>query len=111
MNLEDLKKESKKTWSPLPEGLTYSPKDVEMLYIATCLGGETGELLNKVKKSFRVKYYTKGHAEENVEEHIKEEVADVLYYIARLAALLEIDMEKEFMKKMDENIKRYGTQK
>jgi NTP pyrophosphatase (non-canonical NTP hydrolase) len=110
MKLNDLQNESKKTWS-LPKGSKFTDEDVEMLYIATCLGGETGELLNKIKKSFRLKYYTKGHAEDNVDEHIKEEVADVLYYISRLAELLNIDMEKEFAKKMEENVKRYGMQK
>lgn len=108
MQLNDLPKEALKSWSPIPEGVPYTQKDVAILYVATCLGGETGELLNKVKKMFRMKYYTKAHGEEELEKKVKEEFADVLFYIARLADLMSVDMEKEFTTKMEENIRRYG---
>jgi NTP pyrophosphatase (non-canonical NTP hydrolase) len=112
MRLNDLPAITRKTWTIPATGKKYKPKDIEMLYIATCLGGESGELLNKIKKVFRYKYFTKAHSEKDLAKKVKEEMTDVLYYVSRLADLLDVNMEKELESRMKENVKRYGmTQK
>ncbi len=108
MKLNEIKKESLRSWSHIPNGVDYEEDDIAKLYVATALAGEVGELLNKIKKMFRKKYYTSAHAEKELEEGIKDEFADVLFYMGRLADMMNIDLEAEFRKKMEENIKRYG---
>lgn len=110
MDINDLVKESAKTWKHA-KGANYTDQDVEILYVSNALGGEMGELQNKVKKYIRQKYWTTAHSTGSEKESINEEVADILFYVARLSELLSIDMEKEFKKKMEENVKRYGLAK
>ena len=110
MNINDTIKATEETWiHEHPE--KYDSKDVEVLYVAACLGGEVGELQNVLKKLFREKYYNRGHAfKGDVKEFAGTEVADIMFYLARVAKLLDIDMEKEFAKKMEINRKRYTEQ-
>lgn len=42
---------------------------------------------------------------------ISEEMADVLYFLARLAERYNIDLSEEFFKKMEKNEKRYPANK
>ena len=107
MKLNDIIKESKKTWKN-EKLMNYSDSDVELLFLGTALGGEDGELQNKVKKYFRYKYYSQSHASDVELAKAKEEVTDVLFYIGRIAEKLGMDVEKEFEKKMEENVKRFG---
>ncbi len=107
MEINKIVEETRKTWFASHDG-NYSKGDVELLYATLALGGEVGELQNKVKKIFRTKYYTEGHPSSTGIEAIGEEIADTLFYLSRIADLLEIDIEKEFAKKMAENVKRYG---
>ncbi len=106
MKLNDTITESAKTWVS-PKDAKYTAEDVELLYISNALGGEVGELQNKVKKFMRNKYWTKAHSTGIEKESIAEEVSDALFYLARIAALLGIDMEQSFAKKMQENAQRY----
>ena len=109
MELNDVVKESKKTWNHSPVE-RYADDDVELIYLAGCLGGEVGELQNMIKKHFRGKYYSKGHPlQGDIKKFAGTEIADILYYTSRLAELLNVDMEKEFRKKMEENTKRYNV--
>ncbi len=49
--------------------------------------------------------------DEKKAQMIKEEVADVLYYLIRIADKLEIDMEKEFWNKLSKNEQKYPIDK
>jgi len=49
--------------------------------------------------------------EENRSTQIKEEMADVLYYLIRLADILKIDLEKEFWNKQTKNAEKYPIEK
>lgn len=57
----------------------------ELAYLALGLAGETGEVVDGIKKIFRSEGSDK--AEEVLraqEEHIKEEMGDIMWYFARL---------------------------
>ena len=112
MQINDTVEESRTTWV-LEGDDSFEKKDVELLYIALAMGGEVGELENLVKKFFRKRYYNKGHTIEDklLLESMEGELADILYYTSRAADLLKIDLEKAFIKKMDENRKRYLANK
>lgn len=107
MQLNDVIKESKKTWSHFDLNKAES-SDLEMLYVSLALGGEVGELQNKIKKYFRRKYLTTGHSTGDEISMVGEELADVIYYVGRLAEVLKLDIDKEFSEKMAENVKRYN---
>lgn len=107
MEINKMVEETRKTWFASHEG-EYSKRDVELLYATLALGGEVGELQNKVKKLFRLKYYTEGHSPEGGVDAIGEEIADTLFYVSRIADLLGIDADRAFTEKMAENVKRYG---
>lgn len=47
----------------------------------------------------------------NKSEAINKEIADIFYYLLRLSDVLNIDLEKEFLKKMKENRKKYPVKK
>ncbi len=100
-------KETRKTWK-LTKPEKYDNEDIEMVYTALALGGEAGELQNKVKKHFRHKYYTTAHASDSIINEVGEEIADILYYTFRLADLLNLDPSDVFSKKMEENHRRYN---
>ena len=44
---------------------------------------------------------------ETIRKEIEEEIADVFNYIVRLADVLDVDLEKASMLKIDENEKKY----
>lgn len=69
------------------------------LYYVLGIAGETGELIEKVKKHFRDDY---GQMTEKKIDEIKKEMGDVLWYHARLADVLDID----FSEVAEENIRK-----
>jgi len=60
------------------------------LYYVLGVGGETGELLEKIKKHFRDDY---GVMTEEKKKEIIKEMGDIQWYIARLADVLEIKFD------------------
>ncbi|MCK8688087.1 MazG nucleotide pyrophosphohydrolase domain-containing protein [Pseudomonas umsongensis] len=73
------------------------------------LFGEVGEFSNIVKK-INLKIEKGDNYELNMleaKEHLKEELSDSLIYIIRLANILDIDLEKECLNKIDRNRVRY----
>ena len=58
-------------------------------YMALGLAGEAGEVANKVKKFERGDYN-----EDRLRELAASEIGDVLWYIAGLATVLELDLEE-----------------
>lgn len=59
----------------------------ELMYAALGLTGEAGEVSNKIKKLFR-----DGDSAEKRAELAKE-IGDVMWYVARLARVLDINLE------------------
>jgi NTP pyrophosphatase (non-canonical NTP hydrolase) len=106
VDIDRFVEETRKTWNAEYEG-EFGHKDVELLYAAAALGGEAGELQNMIKKIFRYKYYTKGHKPDDLYKDLPQEIADVLYYLCRIADVLEIDISKAFEEKMRVNRERY----
>lgn len=78
-------------------------KDLVGLY------GEIGEFSNIVKKiTIKLSNPDKYKLEIDVAEvNLREELIDSFIYILRLAAILNVDIEKEVLKKMQENNHRY----
>lgn len=69
--------------------------------------GEVGEFANIVKK---IKLNHKTLGVDTRDEHIeglKEEFIDSLIYLIRIATHLNIDIEKEYLKKLSTNKKRF----
>ncbi len=61
-----------------------------VIYPALGLGGEAGEVLEKVKRFIRDK---KMEADSEFKEAIKKELGDVLWYAAQLATELNLSLE------------------
>jgi len=81
-----------------------------LLYLMTCLAGETGELANLVKKYYREKvrnYRLPTDGQEDFVSLMKEELTDVFIYTMILSYLLEVDLEKEFFNKKKNNEERF----
>lgn len=62
------------------ETAIYPNRDNNPFYPALGLGGEVGEILNKVKKMMR-----DGKTKEELQETIKGEIGDVCWYVSSLA--------------------------
>jgi NTP pyrophosphatase (non-canonical NTP hydrolase) len=62
-----------------------------LYYPVLGLGGETGEVLNKVKKVMRD---NDGKVTDELREILKSELGDVLWYVAALASELKLDLDE-----------------
>ncbi len=72
------------------------------------LVGEIGEFANLVKKVARDSALRSiGALVANSESAMKEELVDTLIYVVRLAADLNVDLEAEYMRKLELNQARY----
>lgn len=73
------------------------------------LFGEIGEFSNLVKKiNLKLEHGEKYVLNrEKIEPLMREELADSLIYIIRIAAILEMDLETEVIKKIKKNEQRY----
>lgn len=77
--------------------------NIEILeYLLLCLVGEFGETSNLVKKVVRGDYTL-----EEIKPEISEEVADIFIYILKLAYQLDIDLEEQFLTKVEKNKVRF----
>ena len=81
--------------------------DLEHHVLGLC--GEAGEVADLVKKRQR---RSPGFTESNPKftEALETEVVDVFIYIMSIAAILEMDMEKEYDRKRAYNRNRFGPQ-
>lgn len=77
-----------------------------LLFLSVAISGEVGEFNNLVKKLYRSKFY-KEEELENIDERIREEFIDIFIYLLTIAILMNIDIEKEFLKKLEYNKKRF----
>ncbi|BFI73272.1 hypothetical protein YN1_2590 [Nanoarchaeota archaeon] len=78
----------------------------KLLFLGVALSGEVGEFNNLIKKLYRSKFYKKEDLG-NIDEKIREEFIDVFIYLLTIAILYNIDIEKEFLKKLEINKKRF----
>ncbi len=65
------------------------PIYMKITYPALGLGGEVGEIQNKIKKIYRDKY---GELDEDTREKLKGELGDALWYFAVLANDLGLNL-------------------
>ncbi len=61
-----------------------------IIYVTLGLAGETGELVEKIKKAFR---NDGGAISDGAKEDIKREMGDVLWYLSQSARALDIDFD------------------
>ena len=76
--------------------------------------GELGEFANLVKKKLRKIKYNKTRLDEenlNIDKELKEELVDVFIYFLKLCAILEIDIEKEYLEKIKKVQSRFQGNK
>lgn len=71
-------------------------------YLLLCLVGEFGEATNLVKKVLRG-----DHSLNDIKPQLSEEIADIFIYVLKLAYQLDIDIEKQFLAKVDKNKSRF----
>lgn len=77
-------------------------------YLSNALAGEVGEFANLVKKVVRSVVYGRGeYTLDSVKRELAEELADVFIYTLTIAGLLGIDLEQEFLKKLEKNKIRF----
>lgn len=73
--------------------------NLELLeYLLICILGELGETSNLVKKIIRGDYKL-----DEIRDDLSEEIIDILIYVIKLIYQLDIDVEKEYYKKMEKN--------
>jgi len=76
-------------------------------YMTVALAGEMGEFANVVKKITRDFETLKIKPKEKSIEKLKEELTDCFIYTLIISNLLEMDLEKEYFRKMGFNKKRF----
>ena len=81
MNFTEYQQEARKT--------AIYPEEFKIIYTALVLVGESGEVAEKIKKVIRDKA---GNFSEEDKTEITKELSDVLWYVANLAADLDIDL-------------------
>ena len=92
MDFEAYQKLSRKT-------AIYPDKDSNFTYPALGLAGETGEVIEKVKKLIRDKA---SNIDDEFRVEVKKEMGDVLWYLAQLATELKISLNEA----AEENIEK-----
>lgn len=92
MEFSEYQKQSRKT-------AIYPKTNPSFIYPAFGLAGETGEVLEKLKKLIRDK---NGILDQETKEQLEKEIGDVLWYISNLCSELELDLNKV----AEENLKK-----
>lgn len=101
MTFEEYQKNSRKT-------AMYPAVGEKFVYPALGLAGETGEVLEKVKKICRDKG---GKVDEETKQELSKEMGDVLWYLAQLATEFDLsfnDIAESNIKKLLSRLER-GT--
>lgn len=83
--------------------VTINEKNIhELEHLAVCLTGEIGEFCNLLKKVVR------GDVElSKIKSNMNEELADCFIYLIKIANQFDVDIESEFIKKVNDNKNRY----
>jgi len=98
----DFEEYKKKAW----ETAIYPDKGKNICYPALGLGGESGEVLEKIKKIIRD---NNGEIDETRKEELKKEMGDVLWYLSALTNELNLnfnEVAEENLSKLDSRKKR-----
>jgi len=80
-------------------------------YLVVALSGEVGEYANIVKKASRDFENLGQSISDERKEQLAEELVDCFIYVIITANLLGIDLEKEYMKKLEKNKERFQKYK
>ena len=80
-------------------------------FLTLALTGELGEFANIVKKISRDHMSFKSKPDDERLEHLKEELTDCFIYLMVIANFLDIDLEKQYFKKLEFNKKRFEKYK
>ncbi|MBU5688501.1 MAG: MazG nucleotide pyrophosphohydrolase domain-containing protein [Candidatus Aenigmatarchaeota archaeon] len=80
-------------------------------YLVVALTGEIGEYANIVKKASRDFEHLKENISEEKKKQLTEELVDCFIYIIITANLLGIDLEKEYLEKLEKNKQRFEKYK
>ncbi len=99
MDFETYQKESRKT-------ATYPNIGYNFIYPTLGLAGESGEVVEKIKKLIRDK---NGAVDEKVKQEITKELGDVLWYLSQLATELGLSLDEianENLKKLFSRLER-----
>ena len=99
MNASDYQRQAKRTLIDAP-GFQLSDEQVMIVWCATGLSGEVGEVMEHIKKGI---FHQHGI---NV-EHMRKEIGDVLWYIAGLCSTLDIDLAEVMQENIDKLQRRY----
>lgn len=107
MNIQELIESQKEFDSRHKGNFNWDEKindeNIELLeYLLICILGELGETSNLVKKAIRGDYKLS-----DIKERLSEEIIDMLIYVIKLIYQLDIDVEKEYYKKMSKNEERF----
>lgn len=102
MRFDRLLQEALETWR-LTASKEYDGNDVILLFVGNALGGEVGELQNKISKLFRQSYQPLANYRDPDGQDLGEEIADVLYYILILSHELKIDLDAALAAKITED--------
>jgi len=103
MDFETYQKESRKT-------AAYPEIGYNFIYPTLGLAGESGEVVEKIKKLVRDK---NGAVDEKVKQEITEELGDVLWYLSQLATELNLSLDEianENLKKLFSRLERNKIQ-
>lgn len=71
-------------------------------FLLICMIGELGEFANTVKKVIRGDFSLSSK-----KEQIEEEVTDVFIYLLKICNQMNIDLEENFLKKLEKNKIRF----
>jgi NTP pyrophosphatase (non-canonical NTP hydrolase) len=91
MNFNDYQTQAKTT-------AKYPDVENNLYYPALGLGGEVGEIQNKIKKIMRD---NEGILKEEVRQDLISELGDVLWYCAALASELKVDLDEVARRNVD----------
>lgn len=86
-----------------PAAFNHGIDDKPLLFWATAVGGETGELLNFIKKLERGDYDTDKHSPSYIkfEQNVSDEVADIVIYLDMLMQKLGLDLGSAIIQKFN----------
>jgi len=77
----------------------------ELEHLAVCLTGEIGEFCNILKKVVRGDFKL-----DEAKELMSEELADCFIYLLKISNQFDVDIEAEFIKKVNKNKLRFEEQ-
>jgi NTP pyrophosphatase (non-canonical NTP hydrolase) len=97
MDFKDYQKKARKT-------AIYPNVGKNFVYPALGLGGETGEVLEKIKKIIRD---NNGKITPKIKEDLKKEMGDVLWYLSNLASEIGLSLDEV----AEENIRKLYSRK